>query len=59
MLRITIESHRHDERTAQWIIDLLKFKSVPFKKHVIILPQKHKETLYQTVFERVERDDSC
>ncbi len=56
MLKITIESHRHDDPMVTWMIDMLKFKQVPFKKHVITLPKKECTT-YQTTIQKVERDD--
>lgn len=35
MLKITIESHRFNEPAVDWIMDILKFKQLPFIKKVL------------------------
>lgn len=55
MMKITVDSHRHDEPTVEWIINALKFKQIRFKKYVIMLPDKKSgKTHYETVIEKVE-----
>lgn len=58
MLKVIIESRRHDEPVVTWISDMFKFKSVKFKKHVIAIPNKHERTHYVTTIEKVEHDDA-
>lgn len=58
MLKITIDSNRHDDPVIEGIMNMLQFKMIPFKKHVITLPQHDKKTLYHTVIAKKEGDGS-
>ena len=53
MLRIIVESSNAQEPAVQWLLDLLRFKALPYK--VKTAKKVIDGVIYMTVFEKVSK----